>query len=58
MEQSWQLINRAWILNDYHSNKIIEWIREVNNVPEWWIGLLQRKQMLAIKHKILVYIIK
>ena len=54
MKQSWQLINRAWIPNEYHSNsKITEWIGEAKNVPEWWTGLLQWKQILAIKHRII-----
>ena len=33
--------------------KITEWIGEAKNVPEWWTGLLQWKQILAIKHRII-----
>ena len=36
---------------------IIEWIGETNNVSKWWTGLLPRKQMLAIKHKIIVCVL-
>ena len=28
-------------------NKIIEWMRDANNVPEWWTDLLQGKQMVS-----------
>ena len=34
-------------------NKITEWTGETENVPEWWSSLLQRKQMLVNKHRII-----
>ena len=57
MKQSWQLINRAWIPNEYHRDKVTEWIGETKNVLEWWSDLFHGKQMLAIKHRIIVCVL-